>query len=94
MIVKALCILCVENLQSRVQVIIKRLCVVPSSGKEDMARYMQISYPMRSWFCVSMHVRILKEDNKEDEELVDVAPHWGEPRISCVMVALCIMVVC
>jgi hypothetical protein len=30
----------------------------------------------------------LKEDNKEEEELVDVAPRWGEPRISCVMVAL------
>jgi hypothetical protein len=38
-----------------------------------------------------VHVRRLKKDNKEDEELVDVAPHWGEPRISCVMVALCIM---
>ena len=41
-----------------------------------------------------MHVRRLTEDNKEDEELVDVAPHWGEPRISHVIVALCIMVVC
>jgi hypothetical protein len=40
-----------------------------------------------------VHVRRLAEDNKEDEELVDVASHWGEPRISCVMVALCIMVV-
>jgi hypothetical protein len=28
------------------------------------------------------------ETNKE-EELVDVAPHWGEPHISCVVVALC-----
>jgi hypothetical protein len=40
-------------------------------------------------FCGSVHVRRLKEDNKEDEELVDVAPHWGEPRISCVVIALC-----
>jgi hypothetical protein len=27
---------------------------------------------------------------RREEELVDVAPHWGEPRISCVMV-LCAM---
>jgi hypothetical protein len=29
-----------------------------------------------------MSIIILKETNKEEEELVDVAPHWGEPRIS------------
>jgi hypothetical protein len=40
-----------------------------------------------------MQVRRLTEENKEEEELVDVAPHRGEPRISCVVVALCIMVV-
>jgi hypothetical protein len=54
-----------------------------------MVRCAQISCPMRSWFCVSVHVRRLKEDNKEEEELVDVAPHWGEPRTSCVVIALC-----
>jgi hypothetical protein len=44
--------------------------------------------------CGSVHVIRLIEDNKEEEEeLVDVAPHWGEPCISCVVVALCIMVV-
>jgi hypothetical protein len=32
----------------------------------------------------------IEETNKEEEELVDVAPHWGEPRISCVDV-LCAM---
>jgi hypothetical protein len=36
---------------------------------------------------------MIDRSNKEEEELVDVAPHWGEPRISCVVVALCIMVV-
>ena len=36
-----------------------------------------------------MHVRRLTEDNKEDKELVDATPHWGESRISCVMVDLC-----
>jgi hypothetical protein len=42
--------------------------------------------------CGSVHVRRLEEANKEEEEeLVDVAPHWGEPRISCVDV-LCAMV--
>jgi hypothetical protein len=41
-----------------------------------------------------VHVRRLIKYNKEDKELVDVAPHWGEPHISCVMVSLCIMVVC
>jgi hypothetical protein len=57
----------------------------PNSGKEDLARCAQISCPMQSWSCVSVHVRILEEANKEEEvELVDVAPHWGEPRISCV----------
>jgi hypothetical protein len=43
------------------------------------------------WLCAQeqRNVRSLKI-NKEDEELVDVAPHWGEPRISCVIV-LCAM---
>jgi hypothetical protein len=40
--------------------------------------------------CGLVHVRKLKDTNKEEEELVDVAPHWGEPRISCVDV-LCAM---
>jgi hypothetical protein len=30
-----------------------------------------------------MNVRRLNI-NKEEKKLVDVAPHWGEPRISCV----------
>jgi hypothetical protein len=55
----------------------------PNSGKEDLARCAQISCPMWSWFCGSVHVRRLEAANKEEEEeLVDVAPHWGEPRIS------------
>ena len=37
-----------------------------------------------------MPIIILKKTNKEEEELVDVAPHWGEPCISCV-VMLCAM---
>jgi hypothetical protein len=37
-----------------------------------------------------MHVIILKETNKEEEELVDIAPHWGEPCIYCFDV-LCVM---
>jgi hypothetical protein len=43
------------------------------------------------WLCAQeqKNVEILKT-NKEEEELVDVAPHWGEPRISCVDV-LCAM---
>jgi hypothetical protein len=43
--------------------------------------------------CGSVHVRRLTKDNKEEEELVDVAPHWGEPHISYVVIALCSMVV-
>jgi len=31
-----------------------------------------------------MHVRRLEESNKEEEELVGIAPHWGESCISCV----------
>jgi hypothetical protein len=45
------------------------------------------------WVLRLCACRRLKEDNKEDEELVDVAPHWGEPHISCVVVSLCIIVV-
>jgi hypothetical protein len=41
----------------------------------------------------SVHIGRLTKDNKDREELVDVAPQWGEPCISCVMVALYIMVV-
>jgi hypothetical protein len=74
---------------------VHRLCkgsvLGPNSGKEDLTRCAQISYPMRSWICGSVHVRILKETNKEEEELVDVAPHWGEPRISCFIV-ICLFV--
>jgi len=33
----------------------------------------------------------LEEVNKEEEDLVDVAPHWGEPRISCVDVICAII---
>jgi hypothetical protein len=33
----------------------------------------------------------IEETNKEEEELVDVAPHWGEPRISCVIVLCAIL---
>jgi hypothetical protein len=58
-------------------VIVRRLYAVPNSGKEDLERCMQISCPMRSGFCGSVHVRGLKEANKEDEELVVIAPRWG-----------------
>jgi hypothetical protein len=51
---------------------------------------MQISCPLWSWLYGLVHVRRLKETNKEEEESVDIAPHWGEPRISCVVV-LCEM---
>jgi hypothetical protein len=53
-------------------------------------RCAQISCPLRSWICGLVHVRRLEETNKEDEELVDTAPHWGEPCISCVDVR-CVM---
>jgi hypothetical protein len=54
-------------------------------------RCVQISCPMWSWHCGLVHVRRLEETNKKRRRLVDVAPHWGEPRISCVNV-LCAMV--
>jgi hypothetical protein len=65
--------------------IVRRFYVVPSSGKEDLVRFLQISCPMQSWICGSMHVRRMEEANKESEELVDVSPRWGEQRISYVM---------
>jgi hypothetical protein len=43
--------------------------------------------------CGYVHVRRLTKDNREEQELVGVAPHWGEPHISCVVVALCIVAV-
>jgi hypothetical protein len=55
-------------------------------------RCAQINCPVRSWLCGLVPVRRLKEINKEEEELVDVAPHWGEPCISCVDV-ICAMIV-
>jgi hypothetical protein len=51
----------------------------------------QITCLVRSELCGSVPVRRLKETNKEEEELVDVAPHWGEPRISCVDVLCAIL---
>jgi hypothetical protein len=44
------------------------------------------------WLCSQeqKNVEILK-NNKEEEELVDVAPHWGEPRISRVDVLCAIL---
>jgi hypothetical protein len=36
------------------------------------------------------NVESLQTTKEEEEESVDVAPHWGEPRISCVDV-LCAM---
>jgi hypothetical protein len=45
---------------------------------------------MWSELCGSVPVRILKKTNKEEEELLDIAPHRGEPCISCVGV-LCAM---
>jgi hypothetical protein len=38
------------------------------------------------WICAQeqKNVRSLKTNEEEEEEFVDIAPHWGEPRISCV----------
>jgi hypothetical protein len=58
----------------------------PNSGKEDLVRCTYISCPMQSWHCSLVHVRRLEETNKKRGRLVDVAPHWGEPHISCVYV--------
>jgi hypothetical protein len=68
----------------------KDLCHDVILRKVDLVHCAQITCPMRSDLCGSVPVRILKETNKEEEELVGVAPHWGEPRISCVDV-LCVM---
>jgi hypothetical protein len=37
---------------------------------------------LQSWIYVLVHVSRLEEANKQEEELVDIAPHWGEPPIS------------
>jgi hypothetical protein len=41
-----------------------------------------------------VHVRRLEEADKEVEELVDVAPQWGEPHISCVDVLCAVLLMC
>jgi hypothetical protein len=61
----------------------KDLCFDLIRGKEDLAGCAQISYPLRSWIHGLVHVRRLEETNKEEEELVDISPHWGEPHILC-----------
>jgi hypothetical protein len=62
----------------------KALCYDLIMRKVDLVRCAQITCPVRSKLYGSVPVRILKQTNKEEEELVDVAPHWGEPHISCV----------
>jgi hypothetical protein len=39
------------------------------------------------WLCAQekKNVRSLKTNKKEEKKLVDVAPHWGEPCISYVL---------
>ena len=73
---------------------VRRLCKYFCRGlilrKVDLVRCAHITCPMWSELCGSVPVRILKKTNKEEEELVDVAPHWGEPHISYVDV-LCAM---
>jgi hypothetical protein len=75
--------LCVDRL-------CKALCLELILRKVDLVCCAQITCPVQSWPCGSVPVRRLKETNKEEEELVDVAPHWGEPHISCVDV-LCVV---
>jgi hypothetical protein len=67
-----------------VHIMCKALCRDLILRKVDLVRYAQITCPVWSELCGSVPVRRLKETNKEEEELVDVAPHWGETRISCV----------
>jgi hypothetical protein len=50
-----------------------------------------MSFPLHSCIYGSVNVIRLEEANKEEEELVGVAPHWGEPSISYVVV-LCAIV--
>jgi hypothetical protein len=50
-----------------------------------------MSFPLQIWIYCSVNVIILEEANKEEEELVDVAPHWGEPHI-CYVDVLCAIV--
>jgi hypothetical protein len=52
-------------------------------------RCTHISYHMWSCFYGFVHVRRLKEDNKEEEELVEIAPHKGEPHTSYIVISLC-----
>ena len=66
------------------------LCLDLILRKVDLVHCAQITCPVPSELCGFVPVRRLKETNKEEEELVDISPHWGEPRISCFDV-LCAM---
>jgi len=62
----------------------KSLCCDLILRKVDLVCCAQITCPVQSKIFGFMPIRILKKTNKDEEDLVDVAPHWGEPRISCV----------
>jgi hypothetical protein len=91
------------NVRGFVQTDCVRLCAIKELAlcldlilrKVDLVHCVQITCPVRSlalWLCAQekMHVRDCRLIKKKKKKLVDVAPHWGEPRISCVDV-LCAM---
>jgi hypothetical protein len=71
------------------------LCLDLILMKVDLVHCAQITYLMRGlalWLYSQeeTHVRDCSLINKKKKKLVEVAPHWGEARISCVDV-LCAM---
>jgi hypothetical protein len=58
-----------------VHILCKALCRDLILRKVDLVHYAQITCPMQSELCGSVPVRRLKETNKEEEELVGIAPH-------------------
>jgi hypothetical protein len=78
------------------------LCLDLILRKVDLVHYAQITCPVRGlalWLCAheQTHVRYCKLiKKKKKNKLVDVALHWGEPRISffdvlCAMLLMLIM---
>ena len=70
------------------------LCLDLILRKVDLVHCAQITCPVQGldlWLCAQeqTHVRDCRLIKKK-KNLVDIAPHWGEPRISCVDV-LCEM---
>jgi hypothetical protein len=65
----------------------KALCLdlIREGGSSEVCSDILSFVELALWLCAQEQRNVTSlKTNKEEEEVVDVAPHWGEPRISCV----------